>query len=229
MNILIIEDDDDISKMLKDFFIEEGYEVEIALDGKIGLEKFQNTKFDILLLDLMLPKKSGSEVLNEIRKTSYIPVIIISAKESDFDKSLLLENGADDYVTKPFSLLELNARVKSALRRANNYSMGREIQKQILEHKDLLMDTNELSLKQNSKDILLTSTEFQILRIFLENPSKIFTKANLYESIWNTEYFDDEDVINTQISRLRDKLSEKSKNPKYIETIWGMGYRLKGD
>lgn len=229
MNILIIEDDKDISKMLEDFFIEKGYNVEIALDGKMGLEKFQKATFDILLLDLMLPQKSGSEVLIEIRKTSYIPIIVISAKESDFDKSLLLDIGADDYVTKPFSLLELNSRVKSALRRMTDYGSEQDNKKKILKHKDLLMDTNELSLKQKEKNILLTSIEFKILQLFLENPSKIFTKENLYESIWNTEYFGDEDVINTQISRLRVKLSEKSKNPKYIETIWGMGYRLKGD
>lgn len=227
--ILVVEDDKDIQDMLLSFLQEEEYEVVLAKDGVEAISRFQEEHdFDIILLDLMLPKKNGIEVLTEIRQTSVVPVIIVSAKESDFDKSVVLGLGADDYVTKPFSLIELQARIKSNIRRSTLYQSANTQESQAkLVFLDLTLDEETFSLYRKDEQILLTHTEYQILKLFLVNPNKVFTKANIYESVWNESYFGDENIVNVHMSRLREKIEINPKKPQYIQTLWGIGYRLK--
>lgn len=225
--IIIIEDDIDISDMLKMVLEEENYEVVIANDGKEGIEAFDKSHFDLVLLDLMIPKRNGMEVLQEIRKQSDVPIIIVSAKSEDFDKSVLLGAGADDYITKPFSFVELIARVKAALRRANLYEKKSEkAEKPIVSYKNLTLDKYNHIVKKNGEELKLTSTEFELLALFMENPNRVFTKSNLYQSVWKDDYLGDENIVNVHMSRLRSKIEDDSKQPQYIQTLWGIGYRL---
>lgn len=227
--ILVVEDDKDIQDMLLSFLQEEEYDVILAKDGVEAISRFQTEEdFDIILLDLMLPKKNGIEVLTEIRQTSVVPVIIVSAKESDFDKSVVLGLGADDYVTKPFSLIELQARIKSNIRRSTLYQTnGNAAAEQKSIFLDLVLDHDTFSLYKNEERIPLTNTEYNILKLFLENPNKVFTKENIYEAVWKEQYYGDENIVNVHMSRLRDKIELDTKHPKYIQTLWGIGYRLK--
>lgn len=174
----------------------------------------------MVLLDLMLPYKSGDEVLKEIRKDCDIPVIVISAKDLVGTKIDLLRLGADDYITKPFDLGEVTARVISNLRRYHS----KEKEKQ-LKYEELLLDTEAKTLSIDGTVLNLTAKEYGIMELFLQSPSKVFSKANLYETIWGYEYLGDENVIKTHISNLRNKIKKYSET-EYIETVWGLGYRL---
>lgn len=223
--ILIVEDDADIREMLSEFLMMEGYQLDFAFDGQDALEKYDDTH-NLILLDLMLPKKNGATVLSEIRKKSYVPIIIISAKDSDFDKSLILDLGADDYVAKPFSLMELHARIKSCLRRANFYAQKQE-DPIVLTFLDLTVNVESFSVMKNEVAITLTNTEFEILKLFMQNPKKVFTKEDIYQSVWKEAYYGDEHLVNVHMSRLREKIEENPKAPQYIQTLWGIGYRLK--
>lgn len=225
--IMVIEDDIDISNMIKNILEEENYEVVVAFDGKKGIELFNPNDFDLVLLDLMLPKRNGMEVLQEVRKQSNIPVIIISAKSEDFDKSILLGAGADDYLTKPFSLIELIARIKALLRRTNLYGKNEQREENtVLTYKDLTLDKENHTVTKNREELKLTATEFELLALFLENPNRVFTKSNLYQSVWDDAYLGDENIVNVHMSRLRSKIEDDNKQPQYIQTLWGIGYRL---
>lgn len=224
---MVIEDDIDISNMIKNILEEENYEVVVAFDGKKGIELFNPNDFDLVLLDLMLPKRNGMEVLQEVRKQSNIPVIIISAKSEDFDKSILLGAGADDYLTKPFSLIELIARIKALLRRTNLYGKNEQREENtVLTYKDLTLDKENHTVTKNREELKLTATEFELLALFLENPNRVFTKSNLYQSVWDDAYLGDENIVNVHMSRLRSKIEDDNKQPQYIQTLWGIGYRL---
>lgn len=228
--ILLIEDDIDIHAMMRDYLCEQGYSVESSYNGLDGIQKFTELEdISLVLLDIMLPKKSGVEVLQAIRAKSFVPVIVVSAKESEFDKATLLEIGADDYVVKPFSLIEVSARIKAALRRATSYSTAQVAPTSIFTYKDLVVNTEQYSVEQAGKKIACTHTEFAILLLFLQNPQRVFTKESIYENVWNERYYGDENIVNVQMSRLRDKLDDKSKSPRYIETLWGIGYRLRDE
>ncbi len=174
----------------------------------------------MVLLDLILPYKSGDEVLRELRKDSDVPVIVISAKDMVGTKIDLLTLGADDYVTKPFDLGEVAARVASNLRRYHK----KEEKKQII-YKELVMDTEARTVSADGADLELTAKEYQMLELFLQFPNKVFSKVNLYETVWGYEYLGDENVIKTHISNIRSKLKRHS-DTEYIETVWGLGYRL---
>lgn len=218
--ILIIEDEKDVNQLLAQTLQGNGYETVSARNGLDGISALQNQRFDLVLLDLMLPFKSGDEVLKEIRKDSDIPVIVISAKDLVGTKIDLLTLGADDYITKPFDLGEVTARVISNLRRYHK----REQNKQ-LSYKELTLDTESKMLTVNGTALELTAKEYGIMELFLQSPSKVFSKSYLYETIWGYEYLGDENVIKTHISNLRSKLKNYSET-EYIETVWGLGYRL---
>ncbi|WP_440895587.1 response regulator transcription factor [Amphibacillus sp. Q70] len=224
-NILIIEDDLSVSEMIKDYLIKEGYKVATAFEGEKGMQKFLTGAFDLIILDIMMPKLDGIEVMKQIRKESSVPILIVSAKDKDVEKVLGLELGADDYIAKPFSMLELSARVKAILRRATNYS---EVDKEenIINYRDLTIDINNFSVKKHGKEIKLTAKEFNILKMFLKYPNNVFTKAQIYTTVWDNDYFDDENVINVHIRRLREKIEDNPAEPTYIKTIWGIGYKL---
>ena len=225
MKILLVEDDMEISAMLKSFLMTENYEVIAVSDGESACEKFISDDFGLVLLDLMIPKRNGMEVMGKIRESSTVPIIIISAKDTDSDKTLGLGLGADDYITKPFSVTEVLARIKANIRRTTQYASGTSMQQPVLIKGTLTMDLNAYSVKKDGKEIELTAKEFEILKLLLQNPKKVYTKEQIYSLVWNDAYLGDENAVNVHISRLRTKIEEDPRNPGYIVTVWGIGYK----
>ncbi|HBE9530301.1 TPA: response regulator transcription factor [Clostridioides difficile] len=226
MDILLVEDDKNIREMVYDFLISENYSVKTAIDGNTAIEIFKNYSFDIILLDLMLPKSSGFEVLKYIRSVSVVPVIITTAKDSDIDKMLGLNLGADDYITKPFSIVELLARIKANIRRATVYSSSRNSQDMVIQYKDLIINISKYVVSKNGIDLNLTHTEFEIVKLLATNQGRAFSKEQLYNTIWKEPYYGNENVLNTHINRLRNKLSDGIEKNNYIKTLWGIGYKM---
>lgn len=226
MKILLVEDDREISEMLIDFLQMEGFEVQSSFDGEQAVKAFLNGSYDLVILDLMLPKISGLEVMKRIRKESVVPIIILSAKDTESDKIFGLGLGADDYITKPFSLTEVLARVKANLRRTTQYSSGGETTSVCLGLGDLEMNLESHTVHKNGLAVDLTAKEYEILRLLLSNPKKVYTKAQLYSFIWQDDYLGDENAVNVHISRLRTKIEDDPRKPKYILTVWGIGYKL---
>jgi len=224
--ILLIEDDVEISTMLKNFLTTEEFEVVTAYDGESACGKFFSDSFTLVLLDLMIPKMSGIEVMGKIRENNTVPIIIISAKDTDSDKTLGLGLGADDYITKPFSVTEVLARIKANIRRSTQYATGIASQQPVLKIGNLVMNLNDYSVIKDGRKIELTSKEFEILKLLLQNPKKVYTKAQMYSHIWNDIYFGDENAVNVHISRLRNKIEDNPREPQYIITVWGIGYKL---
>ena len=190
-----------------------------------------SSPFDLVLLDLMLPKRSGTDILQTIRAGSLVPVLIMSAKDSDVDKALGLGFGADDYITKPFSMIELAARVKAAIRRAGYSSTNHSQEpippvRQVISIGKLVVDLNNFSAFKNGEDVKLTAKEFHILKLFVTNPGRVYTKAQIYGLVWEDDYFGDENVINVHMRRLREKIEDEPSHPVYIKTLWGIGYKL---
>lgn len=219
--VLIVEDDSEINDLLGEMLKRNKYEVCAAFSGLEALEKMKYEHFDIVLLDLMLPYMSGDRVLEKIREQSELPVLIISAKESTQIKIDLLRLGADDYITKPFDMEEILARIESNLRRCGVTGNN----KGKLVHKDLVMDMSEKSVAISGVRIDLTAIEFKLLEVLLQNPTKIFSKNNLYESVWEEKQPDNDNTLNVHMSRLRQKLKKVS-TEEYIQTLWGLGYRI---
>lgn len=225
VNILIVEDDEDINRLLCDIIYKNGYHPKSAYSGTEALIYLESQKWDLVLLDLMLPGLSGEELLRKITEESNIPVIIISAKLEMKTKIDILRGGADDYITKPFDIEEVSARIETCLRRYRRMA-NVPIIKQI-QHKDLVIDTDSKKVSVSGNELKLTAIEYEILCLFVTSPKKVFTKANLFESVWNEEFYGDDNTINVHMSNIRSKLNKANPNEEYIETIWGMGYRLK--
>ncbi len=228
MKILLVEDEVEISNMIKRYLEQESIEVVTAYDGEEACAVFQEQTVDLVLLDLMIPKRSGMDVLEFIRKTSVVPVIILSAKDSELDKTLGLAIGADDYITKPFSVLEVLARIKANVRRTTQYAEApaATAEQELLTAGEITLNLSDYSVSKAGKRIELTAKEFEILKLFMENPKKVYTKAQLYLLVWKDAYLGDENAVNVHISRLRNKIEEDSRNPRYVRTIWGIGYKL---
>lgn len=220
--ILIIEDNKDVNLMLAETLNCEGYQIKSAYTGIEGIREAKTEEFDLILLDIMLPYKSGDEILKEVRVFSDVPVIIISAKDMVGTKIDLLKLGADDYITKPFDLGEVVARIASNLRRSHK----QEKMNNVLKYKDMVLDVNAKGLMVNGKELDLTAKEYLIIELLMENKGKVFAKSNIYESIWKEEYLGDDNAIKTHMSNLRNKLKKANSNEEYIETVWGLGYRL---
>jgi len=229
--LLLIEDDRSISKMVKNYLEEDGFEVETAFDGIEGITKFLSNSYDLIILDIMMPKLDGIETMKRIREKSMIPILIMSAKDSDVDKAVGLGLGADDYIAKPFSMIELSARIKAGIRRATSYSKTDENKTiaNIIKIKELTIDLDNYSVYKNGENLNLTSKEFEILKLFATNLNRVFTKSQLYNLIWQDEYYGDENVINVHMRRLREKIEEDPSKPEYIKTLWGIGYKLQED
>lgn len=222
IKILLVEDDIEINKLLADFLQEKGYEVICQYDGLHVIKCLQENEIDLIILDIMLPFRSGDTVLSDIRKYSMIPVIVISAKETTQNKIDLLRLGADDYITKPFDLEEVLARIESNLRRAQ-FQNGTST---CLRHNDLILDLSSNTAFLQGNELSLTAKEFAILELLMKYPNKILSKANLFQSIWNTEYISEDNTLNVHISNLRNKLKAVCPNEEFIDTVWGIGYRL---
>ena len=224
--ILLVEDDVEISAMLKNFLSTEDFEVVTAYDGESACRKFFTDTFSLVLLDLMIPQMSGIEVMGKIRERHTVPIIIISAKDTDSDKTLGLGLGADDYITKPFSVTEVLARIKANIRRSTKYAAGEISPQTILEKDGLKMNLDDYSVTKNGNKIELTSKEFDILKLFLQNPKKVYTREQLYSLVWKDTYYGDENAVNVHISRLRNKIEDNPRKPRYVITVWGIGYKL---
>lgn len=222
MKILIIEDDNDISQMLRELLTNENYSVNQAYSGTEALLLIERETFDLVLLDLMLPGLSGQEVMKQLRKNSYIPVICISAKDDKETKIELLKLGADDYIVKPFDTDELLARIEAQLRRYYAFSET----KTTLNYAGLAMDADAMEVRLNHQMLTLTKREFQILELLMKYPRKVFTKANLYEHVWNDEFLGDDNTVNVHMSNLRNKLKEIDDTQEYIQTVWGIGFKM---
>lgn len=227
IKILIVEDDNDINKLLYEILSNEGYTVKQSYSGTEALIYLYQEQWHMVLLDLMIPGKSGEEVLKEIRKEMKMPVIIISAKEEKSIKIDMLKSGADDFISKPFDIDEVLARIQSNIRRYIEFdNSDNNSNKDIIIYKEISLnkDTREVFINDNS--IYLTSREFDILELLINNPKKVFTKSNLFESVWGSEYVCDDNTITVHVSNLRNKISKYKKDEKYIQTIWGIGYKL---
>lgn len=222
-NILIIEDNQDVNLMLSQAIKEAGYNVKSSFTGTDGLNEIKTNSYNLILLDIMLPYKSGDQILREVREFSSVPIIIISAKDMISTKIDLLKLGADDYITKPFDLGEVVARVESNLRR---YSISVAEPNTVFTYKDITLNANTKEVKINGNKLDLTAKEYMILELLIKNQNKVFSKANIYESIWNEEYIGDDNAIKTHLSNLRSKLKKSNPDENYIETVWGLGYRL---
>lgn len=226
MRILLVEDDIEISEMLKNFLITENFDVHTAIDGETACEKFFADTYSLVLLDLMIPRLNGMEVMRRIREKDTVPIIIISAKDTDSDKTLGLGMGADDYITKPFSVTEVLARIKANIRRSTQYAGTVTEIPEILTHGNLKMNLNDFSVTVDGEKVELTAKEFEILKLLLQNPSRVYTKEKLYSLVWKDTYFGDENAVNVHISRLRNKIEKIPKKPQHIITVWGIGYKL---
>ena len=220
--ILVVEDDKEISRLLTSFLEQSGYETMAAFEGNTASALMSKEKFALILMDLMLPYKSGEELIKELRGFSDTPVIVLSAKSMIETRLEVLRVGADDYIIKPFDLNEVLVRIEVVLRRSRPADeKGKELAYGGLR---LLLDEN--TVLYENKSVSLTAKELMLLKLFLEFPKKTFTKANLYESVWNDVYYYEDNTINVHVSNLRSKL-KKATGRDYIDTVWGIGYRLK--
>lgn len=223
-NILVVEDDEEINNLISNALQKENYNIIQAYDGKQAIEKYSDN-FQLVILDLMLPYIDGIEVLRKIRERSTVPIIILSAKDEETDRVIGLSIGADDYMVKPFFLRELMARVKAQLRRYINYNISEE-QNSTLQHNELKLDILNYKAFKNEEELSLTKKEFELLKLFLSNPNRVFTKAQIFSSVWENEYLNDDNTVMVHIKRLRNKIESNPNEPKHIVTVWGIGYKL---
>ncbi|WP_028776733.1 response regulator transcription factor [Shimazuella kribbensis] len=225
IKILVVEDDNDINQLLCNIIKNSGYFPQAAFSGTEALIYLEKQEWDLVLLDLMLPGMTGEEILTKISEHSRIPVMIISAKIGLQTKIDALRTGADDFITKPFDVEEVSARIDSVLRRyrsTNQPSYTKE-----LRYKDISLELDSKTVYVNGIECIFTAREYAILVVLLSSPKKVFTKANLFESVWMEDFHGDDNIINVHMSNIRRKLSIASPNKEYIETVWGIGYRLK--
>ncbi|MDL2259142.1 response regulator transcription factor [Eubacteriales bacterium OttesenSCG-928-K08] len=220
--ILLVDDEPLILKGLRFSLQQEGYEIDQAADGEEALTKIQKNEYDLILLDVMIPKLTGIEVCQRVRETSDVPIIMLTAKGEDMDKILGLEYGADDYMTKPFNILEVKARIKTILRRAANSK--REAPRLKLNANGLMLDTTTRAVETDGKNVNLTVKEFDLLHLFMSNPGKVYTREELLELVWGYDYLGEVRTVDVHVRRLREKIEPDPANPTYILTKWGVGY-----
>lgn len=230
IKILIVEDDININNMIKESLIKEGYDAGQAFHGLEAVEKFQGEEWHMVIMDVMMPVMDGIEAMRRIREKSKVSIIILSAKGEDSDKIIGLGMGADDYIVKPFSIPELIARVKSNIRRAIYYNeTSANNEDKIYQYGDVKFNMNKYIVTKGGKELTLTAKEMKILKLFFENPNRVFTKVQIYDSVWGEEFLSDYNTVTVHMRRLRSKIENDSNNPKLIETVWGIGYKLIGD
>ncbi len=222
--ILIIEDEVSISDIIKYNLTKEGYEIETAYDGQAGLAAALKGDCDLILLDIMLPLMDGFEVCKRVREKSSVPIIMVTAKEEEVDKVLGLELGADDYITKPFGMRELIARIKANLRRSDEMTVPADVPADVTEYGNLSIDSSRYEVKKNGEPLELTLREFELLRYLAAREDKIFSREQLLEEVWGYEYYGDIRTVDVTVRRLREKLEDDPADPKYIVTKRGIGY-----
>ena len=229
--ILVVEDDPDISNLLKLYLEANDYSILCVSDGESALEIFECEDISCIILDVMLPKRSGFDVVKKIRNKNSVPIIIISAKDQEADKILGLNLGADDYITKPFNPLEVVARVKAQIRRCFDMSpLANEESKidkeMVISVGDICLNLTTMSVKKNGKVVNLTPFEFKVLALLMKQPGRVYTRSQLYEAAIGNYYSGDERTMMVHVSNLREKLEDDSRNPQYIKTIRGIGYKI---
>jgi DNA-binding response OmpR family regulator len=226
--ILIAEDEKEIIDLLKLYLEKENLEVIPAYNGADAWNIIENEKIDLVVLDVMMPKLNGFELTKKIRNKYDIPIIILSAKQMDSDKILGLDLGADDYIAKPLNPLEVVARIKSQMRRSNNFNkpLSGENTNNIIELGDLILDKNSFKLTKDDVEIILTPTEFKIIHLLMKSPGRVYTKSQIFEITKGDYFYGDDNTLMVHISKLRDKIEDNPRKPKYIKTIRGLGYKI---
>jgi two-component system alkaline phosphatase synthesis response regulator PhoP len=225
--ILIVEDDSDLSELIKIQLTDNDYEVEQALNGRIALNKALENKYSLIILDIMLPEVDGFEICKSIRKENHqVPILMLTAKAEEVDKIMGLEFGADDYLTKPFSIKELIARVKALLRRASASETEDSSKLDQMDFGELVIYPNKRSVQLQDELIELTSKEFELLLLFAKNPGRAYSRQELLDVVWGYQYSGYSHTVNSHINRLRSKIEKNPSEPKYITTVWGMGYKF---
>jgi len=224
--ILIIEDDQGIAELERDYLEANGFSTDIAADGKTGEEKALGEAYDLILLDIMLPGRDGFQICRAIRATKDIPILIVSARQEDIDKIRGLGLGADDYIVKPFSPNELVARVKGHLTRYEQLT-SREVHRDVLRYGDLEIDESGHRVFVKGKKVALPNKEFELLLFFDKNPDIVFSKETLFDRVWGSEALGETATVSVHVNRIREKIEEDTANPRYIETVWGAGYRFR--
>ena len=225
LKILIADDNKQITSILSEYAKKEGYEVSIAYDGEEALKMFEEGQYDLILLDVMMPKKDGFEVCREIRKVSNIPIIMVTARGEDFEKIMGLDIGADDYIIKPFSPGEVMARIRAILRRLEK-TPGMELHPQNFVYDNLEIDLDNFKVSVGGDPVSLTKKEIELLWTMATNRNKLFTRENLLNSLWGYDYFGDSRTVDSHIKRLRAKLDAYDHATWEIKTVWGMGYKF---
>lgn len=225
--VLVVDDEKLIVKGIRFSLEQDGMEVECAYDGEEALQLAEQNVYDIILLDLMLPKVDGFEVCQRIREFSSVPIVMLTAKGDDMDKILGLEYGADDYITKPFNILEVKARLKAIMRRTGKKE-PEAVQEQIIENGDLKLDLDSRRLFILGREINLTAREFEILELFVKNQNKVFSREKLLKLVWGEDYPGDVRTVDVHVRRLREKIEVNPSEPKYVHTKWGVGYYYRG-
>ena len=221
--VLVVDDEKLIVKGLRFSLEQDDMEVDTAYDGEEAVEKAREGNYDIILLDLMLPKLDGLSACQQIREFSDVPIIMLTAKGEDMDKILGLEYGADDYITKPFNILEVKARIKAIMRRTTSRGV-QEQNERIVEVGDLVLDCDARRVQVSGKEVNLTAKEFDVLELLVLNPNKVYSRENLLNLVWGYEYPGDVRTVDVHIRRLREKIEENPSDPKYVHTKWGVGY-----
>lgn len=225
--ILVVEDDAEINQLVTKYLSKEGFKTHAALNGKDALTQMAGHEYQLVILDLMLPKVDGLEVLRKIREKHTLPVIVLSAKDREMDKIRALELGADDYVTKPFTIGEMMARVKAQLRRFLDFRPDpAAAEPKLLKYGDLELDTGTYEVSVGGEKKPLTAKEFAILKLFLTHPSRVFSKTQIFRAVWLDESMADDNTVMVHINRIRTKIEKDTSHPDYIQTVWGIGYKL---
>ena len=225
--VLVVDDEKLIVKGIRFSLEQDGMEVDCAYDGEEALEKIRSKEYDIVLLDIMLPKLDGFEVCQQVREFSDVPILMLTAKGDDMDKILGLEYGADDYITKPFNILEVKARIKAITRRTTK-SAQKKKDDAVIKASDMTLDTDSKRLHIKDQEINLTSKEFDVLELLVKNPDKVYSREKLLQIVWGSQYPGDVRTVDVHIRRLREKIEANPSDPKYVHTKWGVGYYFKG-
>lgn len=225
MKILVVDDEQPLVKGIKFNLENEGYQVDTAFDGETALQKIQTGQFDLVVLDLMLPKLNGLEVCSRVREFSNIPIIMLTAKSQDADKVMGFEHGADDYLTKPFNIVELKVRIRAILRRAN--AAPKQASTQTHAKHGMVLDFNSRNVLIDGREVELTSKEFELLNLLMKNPGRVYSRDNMLNLVWGYEYPGDVRTVDVHIRRLREKIERNPAEPEYVITKWGVGYYFK--
>lgn len=222
--VLVVDDEKLIVKGIRFSLEQDGMEVDCAYDGEEALELAQSNDYDMMLLDIMLPKMNGFEVCQSVREFSDVPIIMLTAKGDDMDKILGLEYGADDYITKPFNILEVKARIKAIMRRTSAKAAPAADESKVIESGDLKLDCDSRQLYVSQVPVNVTAREFDLLEILVRHPNKVYSREQLLNLVWGQDYPGDERTVDVHVRRLREKIEPNASEPKYVHTKWGVGY-----